>query len=216
MPAVMPGSFTVLGVLGGIVALLVQSAILARQDVPLSESLAASLLAIFSGLIGAKLWSRLLHPGESLIGPGWAVDGFLVVAPLVAVATVLALGLPVGLFLDATAPGMFFAVAIGRLGCFFTGCCAGRCTSSRYGIWSSDRRVGARRIPTQLLESAAGLLFGIVSYVLVLGGVIPIEGGVFVIAVTAYFVVRHFLLRLRSEPRRYLWQRRSRLASESA
>jgi phosphatidylglycerol:prolipoprotein diacylglycerol transferase len=158
----------------------------------------------------------LLHPGESLIGPGWAVDGFLVVAPLVAVATLIALDLPVGLVLDATAPGMFFAVAIGRLGCFFTGCCAGRCTASRYGIWSSDRRVGARRIPTQLLESAAGLLFGIVSSVLVLGDVIPVEGGVFVFAVASYFVVRQFLLRLRSEPRRYLWQRTSRLAPKSA
>ena len=216
MPAVVPGSFTALGVLGVVVALVVQSAILSGEGVEVGGTLAASLLAVISGLIGAKLWSRVLHPGESLLRPGWAVDGFLVVAPLVAVAALSVLDLPIGLFLDATTPGMFLAVAIGRVGCFFTGCCAGRCTQSRWGVWSSDRRIGARRIPTQLLESATGLLFAGVSAVLVLGHVIGVQGGVFVVAVASYFLVRQLLLRLRSEPRQYLWQRTSPLVPKRA
>jgi phosphatidylglycerol:prolipoprotein diacylglycerol transferase len=174
------------------------------------------MLAIVAGLIGAKLWSRALHPGESLIGPGWAVDGFLIAAPVVAIAALGVLGLPIGVVLDATTPGLFFAVAIGRVGCFFTGCCAGRCTRSRWGIWSSDRRIGARRIPTQLLESATGLLFGAVSAVLVLGQVIAIEGGVFILALASYFVVRQSLLRIRAESRRYLWQRKTPLVTGGA
>jgi phosphatidylglycerol:prolipoprotein diacylglycerol transferase len=218
MPGVIPGSFTVLGTLGIVVALVVQSAILSRANVPVSESLVVSLLAVVAGLAGAKVWYAALHPGpwrKALLG-GWAVDGFLVVASVVAVAALLARGLRIGEFLDATAPGMFFAVAIGRLGCFFTGCCAGRCTRSRWGVWSFDRdhRVGARRIPTQLLESAAGLLIGAAAGLVVLGDVARPQGVVFVAAVVAYFLVRQGLLRLRAERRDYLWRRSGLVSGE--
>lgn len=211
MPGVIPGSFTLLGVLSILAAIVVQSAILGRANIPLSESLVVSLIATASGLLGAKVWYAVLHPGpwrQALLG-GWAVDGFLVVCSIVGVVGLLAFSLPVGLFLDATAPGMFLAVAIGRLGCFFTGCCAGRCTRSRWGVWSldRDRRIGARRIPTQLLESAAGLLIGSVAGLLVVNDAIPIQGAVFVAAIVAYFLARQMLLRLRAERRDYLWQR---------
>ena len=218
MPGVIPGSFTVLGTLGIVVALVVQSAILARANIQVSESLVVSLLAVVAGLAGAKVWYAVLHPGpwrKALLG-GWAVDGFLVVASIVAVAVLLAFELPVGLFLDATAPGMFFAVALGRLGCFFTGCCAGRCTRSRWGVWSSDRdsRIGARRIPTQPLESAAGLVIGVVAVLLVLSDALGVQGAVFVAAVAAYFLVRQRLLRLRAERRDSLWRRSGLLSGE--
>ncbi len=218
-PGVIPGSFTVLGALGILVALIVQSAILARANVPVSESLVVSLIALVSGLLGAKVWYAVLHPGpwrKALLG-GWAVDGFLVVASVVAVAVLLAFGRPIGLYLDATAPGIFFAVAIGRLGCFFTGCCAGRCTTSRWGVWSfdRDRRIGARRIPTQLLESAAGLVIGVAAGLLVLSDAVGLQGAVFVAAVVAYFLVRQVLLRLRAERRDYLWRRSRQVSGAS-
>lgn len=209
-PAVLPGSFTVLGILGIVAAWVVQSVVLSRQDVPLGASSAVFLLAVIAGLAGAKIWSRVLHPGETLVGTGWAVDGFLVVAPIAAVLTLVGLDLPIGQYLDAVAPGIFFAVAIGRIGCFFTGCCAGRCTRSRFGIWSSDRRIGARRIPTQLVESAVGLVIGGSALVLTLWNVFAWQGAVFLGAVGAYLVVRHYLLRIRAEPRKYLWRRSSK------
>ncbi len=121
------------------------------------------------------------------------------IASLAAVVTLLALNLPIGGFLDASAPALFFGVAIGRFGCFFTGCCAGRCTASRWGAWSSDRRVGARRVPTQLLESAAGLLIGVVSALLVVRGMPSLHGTIFVGAVAAHTLIRQFLLPLRAE-----------------
>lgn len=216
IPGVIPGSFTLLGVLGIVAALVVQSALLAPMNVALNASLAVSLLAVASGLLAAKLWSRFLHPGEKIIGPGWAVDGFLIGAPTMAVAALLAAGLPVGVFLDASAPGIFFAVAIGRIGCFFTGCCAGQPTSSRWGVWSSDRRVGARRIPTQLLESATGLLIGLTATTLVVGEVIPFSGGVFVASIAGYFGARQILLRLRADRREFLWRRASSTKTGSA
>ncbi len=216
MPAVLPGSFTVLGILGIVLALVVQSAILSRQNGPAGAATMVFLLAVLSGLVGAKLWSRVLHPGEKLVGSGWAVDGFLVVAPIGGILTLIGLSLPIGQYLDAVAPGIFFAVAIGRVGCFFTGCCAGRCSRSRFAIWSSDRRIGARRLPTQLIEAAVGLVIGSVALMLTLGNVFAWQGTVFVAAFAAYFVARQFLLRIRAEPRKYLWQRSIKFVPKGA
>lgn len=202
-PAVIPGVYTALAVVGFVVALALQAAILARAGTPFEPPLAASLVALVAGLGGAKAWYKALHPDEPWFkGGGWAVDGFLVIAPLVAAITLFAWDQPIGVVLDATTPGIFFAVAIGRVGCFMTGCCAGRCTASRWGIWSSDRRFGARRVPAQLLESAAGLALGVLSLIILVSGGLPIEGAVFVAAFVLYTAARQLLLRVRAERRR--------------
>ncbi len=131
------------------------------------------------------------------------MHGFLAAAPPVAALSLLAFQLPVGVFLDASAPGLFFGVAIGRLGCFFTGCCAGRTTASRWGVWSSDRRVGARRVPAQLLEAASGLVLGTATLALVLRSAPALHGAILLAAFAAYVLVRLVLLSLRAEaPRR--------------
>jgi phosphatidylglycerol:prolipoprotein diacylglycerol transferase len=201
-PAVVPGAYTLLAIVGITAALGLQAAILAREDIAVGSSLVASTIALISGLIGAKVWYAVLHPEESIIKGGWAVDGFLVIAPLVALAAMSAVNLPIGAVLDATAPGIFFAVAIGRVGCFLTGCCAGRITASRWGVWSSDRRVGARRFPAQLLESGAGLLIGVATLLLVVPGGLPVHGAVFISALAAYGLARQALLRTRAEQRK--------------
>ncbi len=208
-----PGSFTLMGTIAIVAAVVLLTSLLTRDGVSIASSLTVSLLALVSGLAGAKLWYAVLHPGpwpRALAG-GWSVDGFLVVAPVVAIGALLALDVPIGLFLDAAAPAIFLAVAIGRLGCFFTGCCAGRCTTARWGVWSSDRRMGARRIPAQLLESAIGLIISVASLALVLGHVGGSSGEVFVAAIASYIIARQFLLRIRAERRTFSW-RRSRLA----
>lgn len=200
-PAVIPGVYTALAVVGFAVALAVEAAILARDGIAVGPPLAASLIAIVAGLIGAKAWYAILHPDESLIKGGWAVDGFLVIFPLAGTLVLFAWDLPIGRVFDASTPGIFFAVALGRVGCFLTGCCAGRCTATRWGIWSSDRRVGARRIPAQLFESGAGLALGAVSLAIVLAGDLPVPGAVFVLAYVLYAAIRQVLLRLRAEQR---------------
>ena len=99
------------------------------------------------------------------------------------------------------APAFFVGVGIGRLGCFFTGCCAGRCTTSRWGIWSSDRRVGAKRIPTQLMESGLGIGLAIIFGALDVSGILPVDGIVFAVGIGSYLAGRQLLLRLRSDAR---------------
>lgn len=207
-PAVVPGSFTVLSILGISASFVVQATLLERLSVSVGGGLLVSFLAILGGVAGAKLWHMILQakPWRESIRQGWSVDGFLVTAPLVAIGTVLALDIPIGAYLDSAAPGMYAAVTIGRLGCFFTGCCAGRPTRARFGIRSSDRRVVARRIPTQLMESGTGLIVAIVSWMAVVSD-LTVDGLVFVIALVAYILVRQGLLRLREESRPFSWRR---------
>lgn len=100
-----------------------------------------------------------------------------------------------------TAPGLLIAMAIGRVGCFFAGCCGGPPTASRWGVWSSDQRVGARRIPTQLLELTLALSLGIAVFVVALSYG-PAGGAIFVSALAAYTLVRQGILHLRAEPRK--------------
>ena len=209
MPGVLPGSWTALAALGAIVALVTQAVILSNKDLSVGSGLAVSLIAIVVGMIGAKVWYGVLHPApwRQSLRQGWSVDGFLVVAPVTAIVVLPLFGLPVGAFLDAAAPGIFFAVAIGRIGCFVTGCCAGRCTRSRWSLWSSDRRIGARRIPAQLFESAAGLSIGLVAATLVALRVPGVDGVIFFASFAVYFAIRQVLLRVRAESRRFSWRR---------
>jgi phosphatidylglycerol:prolipoprotein diacylglycerol transferase len=209
IPAVIPGIWPVLGAVAVLLAIVIQRVLLPHENVAVEVPLIVPLAALAAGLLGAKVWYAVLHPGpwrKAILG-GWAVDGFLVVAPIVAIAILLALGLPVAKFLDAVTPGLFVAVAIGRIGCFFAGCCAGRITDSRWGIWSSDRKIGARRIPAQILESLAGLAIAAITTLLILGHAPRIDGTIFIGALAVYLVVRQALLRVRAERREFLWRR---------
>ena len=209
IPGVVPGIWPALGALAVLVALLVERSMLPHERVALDAPLATSVVALAAGLAGAKFWYAVLHPGpwrQALLG-GWAVDGFLIVAPIVAIAILVVLGQPVAAFLDAVTPGLFLAVAIGRVGCFLAGCCAGRVTRSRFGIWSSDRKIGARRIPAQIIESAVGLAIAVVSIAVILIHVPRMDGALFVGSLAVYFVARQWLLRVRAERREFLWRR---------
>ena len=202
VPAVIHGSWSGLIALGVIVGGIVHALLLDRIGIPVGSMLLVDLVAALSALIGAKLWFLVQRPRAAprqSFGEGWTVDGFVLAVPAVA-AALLVLDLPVGAYFDAGTPALFFGIAIGRLGCFFTGCCAGRCTRSRWGVWSSDRRIGARRIPTQLLESATGLLIAAGTLLLVLRGGTGVGGTIFVAGFAAYVLVRQLLLRLRVEP----------------
>ena len=120
-------------------------------------------------------------------------------------------GTPIGTFLDVSAPGLFFAMAIGRQGCFLHGCCTGRLTSSRWGIWASDGRLGARRAPAQQLESLACPVIGLAALLPDLQARRPPAGTVFIGAVAAYTVARQLLFPYRAEPRRTSLGRRASL-----
>ncbi len=203
-PGTWPGAWWGFVGPGVLLGLALQSVLLSRANLDVRAALLVSVAACMAGFVGAKVWFLALN--RSFRGPfteGLCIQGF-VVGALVTAAIALPLArLPIGTFMDGTAPGLFFGMALGRPGCFFIGCCAGRPTTSRWGIWSSDRNVGARRIPTQLLESLLCLAIGAGALVLVLHpSTAMASGAVLVGAVAAYVLGRQFLLPFRAEPRK--------------
>jgi len=205
-PGVRIGAWPVLVALGAIVALGIQALLATRAGLPVTQVAVLSAIACLAGLIGAKLYYLAQHPQQlSARGgglSGMCLQGFVLAAVATIVSGALSTSVPVGPLLDATAPGLAFGIGIGRLGCFFGGCCAGRPTASRWGLWSSDRRLGLRRIPVQLMESALALLIGVAALLVVNTVTAHPAGAVFTAAIAAYTLGRQLLFPLRDLPRK--------------
>ncbi|NUN49882.1 MAG: prolipoprotein diacylglyceryl transferase [Candidatus Brocadiae bacterium] len=98
---------------------------------------------------------------------------------------------------DLAAPGIAFAYAIGRWGCFLNGCCYGAPVEG--GIVMRELRDGVPRHPTQLYEAGAGFLIGFV-----LLWLLPrktFRGQVFFLFVILYAVERFTVEFWRDDPR---------------
>jgi phosphatidylglycerol---prolipoprotein diacylglyceryl transferase len=184
--------------LGMAVALIVQSLILTHLGLRLGPVWAWTLLAIGFGVAGAKIWFIVKHRSERRF-EGWCIQGFIAGAAPAALLLFIRLHLPIGTVFDASAPGLMLGMAVGRVGCFLGGCCVGLPTSSWWGVWCGDQHIGARRIPTQLMESVSALLLGCVLLLALLTHG-PAGGFFFVGALAAYTLLREGLLRLRAEP----------------
>lgn len=191
---------------GVIVALAVQALLTSHVRLGVPRVVLVSLVASVVGLVGAKLYYATGHyiageRGAFNLLSGSCIQGFVLGAVAALAVGARVADLPLGVLLDVTAPGLMFGMTIGRYGCFFGGCCAGRPTASRWGLWSSDRRVGVRRIPTQLFESAMALVVGLTAFLLVWLATPRPTGVVFVGAIAAYTLGRQLLFPLREGPR---------------
>ncbi len=201
-PGIVPLVWSILAGIGIIVGLAVQAALLARAQLPVGAASVVSLFAIGAGMFGAKLWYVVGNRGHRF--DGWCIQGFLFGAGLAtAIIAPSMLTMSTGTYLDALAPGLLLGMAIGRVGCFFAGCCCGRATISRWGVWSSDQRVGRHRFPVQLFEATLCLAIGVVAFIMVLVPTRTRPGAVFIGAVAAYTLGRQFLLPLRAKPRHF-------------
>ena len=202
-PGVRLGAWPRLVAAGTLLALILQAVLASRLGLPVGPLLSLSLIACVLGLVGAKTYYILTHREErrSILTPGMSVQGFVLAAVAAMLAGAPLLGLPLGPVLDATAPGLLLGMAIGRLGCLLGGCCVGHPTKSRWGIWSSDRRMGVRRIPVQLLESAMAASLGVLTLVAVWQLRGEEDGLLFVAAIAAYTAGRQILFPLRDIPR---------------
>jgi len=199
VPGVIPGFWSVMAVLGFAVALTVQSRVISNAHLTIANALPFSLFAIALGVIGAKLWFVVLRWRERRL-EGWCIQGLLAGVAVAAAIGFAVFRVPIGVFLDATTPGLFFGMAVGRVGCFFGGCCAGRPTGSRWGLWSVlDQHVGMRRIPTQWIETVLALSVGSAALIAILNHG-PFGGALFVAGLAVYTMFRQGILRLRGGP----------------
>ena len=217
-PGARIGAWPALVATGAVLALLIQTLLAARVGLPVSQLLPLSVLACLLGVGGAKTYFLMTHRSEpvNLLMTGVSVQGFVIVAVVTVLTGTLLRGLPLGAVLDVTAPGMLAGMAVGRLGCLLGGCCVGRPTTSRWGVWSSNRLVGQRRIPVQAMESTlAGCLALLTLSAILIWGT-SLDGVVFLAGIGAYTAGRQFLFPLREIPRATPYGRIATLAISCA
>jgi len=199
VPGIVRYAYASLVFLGVLVGLAVEALLLSSHHYAILEPLLISAGAVAAGIVGGKAWYIAVQRGRKF--DGWCVQGFIAGAAIVVAAAAFAgPGVPAGVYLGVTACALLFGMAIGRPGCFWAGCCVGRPTSSRWGIWASDRRLGCRREPAQMLEALASLVVGGVVLAVVLLDGLSRSGPVAVAGLAAYTLARQFILNLRAEP----------------
>jgi phosphatidylglycerol---prolipoprotein diacylglyceryl transferase len=158
----------------------------------------ATLIMFVPAIVGARIWFVLDH---------WAVyrhdlrriwrhsDGGMTLYGGLVLALVLSpvILAPFGLRFAAFWDGATFTILVGmvftRIGCLLNGCCSGRRSDGRLGLWLPDHTGRwQRRYPVQLLELASAL-------VLLCGSAALLEigtprGTIFVFALVGYAAAR--------------------------
>ena len=198
-PGIIRYAFAGLVFFGVLAGLGLEALLLATGHYPVLRPMLFSAAAVVAGVAGGKAWYIAVYRGRKF--DGWCIQGFITgTAAVVAAAVFAGTGVPAGVFLGAAGPALLIGLAIGRPGCFWAGCCTGRPTAARRGVWSSDRRVGCRREPAQLLEALAALVIGVAVLAVVLLAGLQRAGPAAVAGLAAYTLSRQFILGLRSEP----------------
>jgi phosphatidylglycerol---prolipoprotein diacylglyceryl transferase len=207
VPGVVRFAYATLVGLGVLVGLGLEALLLSHGHYTLFRPMLFSVIAIIAGVIGGKAWYIAVHRGKKF--DGWCIQGFVAGAAVVVAAAALAgPGIPAGAYLAAAAPALLIGMSIGRPGCFWAGCCTGRPIAARWGVWSSDRKLGCRRAPAQLLEALSALISGGAVLIVVLVDGLARSGPVAVVGLAAYTLARQFILGLRAEPRVWPYGRR--------
>ena len=205
VPGVIRYAYACLVVLGVLTGLAIEGVLLAAGHYPVLRPELLSVAAVAAGVIGGKAWYAAVSGGK---WDGSCIQGFVGgAAVVVAAVAVVGPGVPKGAFLAAATPALLIGMGIGRHACFWAGCCTGRPTASRWGIWSSDRRLGCRRMPVQLYEAWTALVVGAASLGVILALGLPRSGPVGIVALAAYTLVRQGILSFRDEPRHWRYGR---------
>jgi phosphatidylglycerol:prolipoprotein diacylglycerol transferase len=162
---------------------------------------------VMAGLVGGALGGKLpfaLRSGQGLFtSQAWLADGKTITTGLIGAYLAvelakLALGVRVKTG-DSFALPLALALAVGRWGCFFNGCCYGLPTDLPWGVDFGD---GIRRHPTQLYE----VLFH-VGMILILGRLIragTLRSQRLKLYLIGYGVFRFLTEYLRPEPAEWL------------
>jgi phosphatidylglycerol:prolipoprotein diacylglycerol transferase len=144
------------------------------------DALYMGLFAVIGAIIGAKIlfiitiipkiiqnWSDIIESGASVwdilysvfIESGFVFFGGLIGGTIGGLIYLKIYKLSIPVFIDIAAPCVPLAHAIGRIGCFFGGCCYG--IESKYGVYFNNPLVAptdVKFLPVQLIEADINLL----------------------------------------------------------
>ena len=130
------------------------------------------LCLLIAGVIGAKLLYCLMHLSDVRADPailirpnGFLIYGGVVTGLLAMVIYCRKTGQSFGAYFDLFMPGVALGQSIGRIGCFFAGCCYGRETSLPFAVTfpaGSIAPAGVPLWPTQLISCAGDAVIWLV------------------------------------------------------
>lgn len=206
-PGFTVSSYVAMLYLGCVTGVLAGAAVAQARGLEPIRFAVATCVLLVPAFAGARLWfvavnwpvfrserGRAWRRGDG----GWSVYGGLAGGFIASVPLLAATSMPLWRFWDAAAITMLVGLILTRLGCAMNGCCGGRETSGRLGMWLPDRSgVWLRRVPTQLLEAGWGLL--VLISVLLVRSHLSLDGTLFAAAAAAYGIGR-LLLEPQREP----------------
>jgi phosphatidylglycerol:prolipoprotein diacylglycerol transferase len=147
VPRVSPWGVLVIGGMALAIAVAVRRG--RARGLSADDVVLTGLIACASGLAGAWLLGALVH--RDLTEGGFVFYGGFLVAVAASLAWLRAWRIPIGPMADAAAVALPLGHAVGRVGCFFAGCCYGRTLD------------GGARIPVQLIEAAGLVVIAIIT-----------------------------------------------------
>jgi phosphatidylglycerol:prolipoprotein diacylglycerol transferase len=154
-----------------------------QQQLPIQgwQKVALGIGGFCGAMIGSKLPFVVSDPRGMLDGTAWLAHGKTIMCGIVGgyfgveIAKKLAnVRIKTG---DTFAIPVAVAVAVGRIGCFFGGCCYGKPCDLPWGVYfttmgDGEPVVDVRRHPTQLYEAAFHLLLAVVLWQLLRRGIL--------------------------------------------
>jgi len=167
-------------------------------------------LIFIAGFIGGKLFFYLEKPHLYFNNPKLLLDnfsgGFVFYGSFITIIPALVWYLkknkiPILPMLDILAVTTLIVHSIGRLGCFFGGCCYGKPTNSFTGL-AFPKTNGVTVHPTQLYEITALLI--IMGIILFIKKKQQFKGQLFLIYIILYAIARNILELFRGDKRGYI------------
>ena len=203
------GLFVALGFIAGILIAIKMGK---SVGITSNDVMDMGFIIILSGLIGSRLIYIIINFSYYVENPldsiklwqgGLVFSGGLVTAIIMLLLYVKRHKHNIWSICDIWAPAAAIGQAIGRVGCFFSGCCYGKPTDHSWGIIFTDpKSIATLNIPihpTQLYSALSSLLIFII--LIVLHSKKKFEGQVFLWFLIFHSTARLFLERFRGDSR---------------
>jgi len=186
-----------------------------REGISQNKIIDLSLWIVTSGFIGARIvyvfteWGYFLkHPLRVFFAnEGFVFYGGFIVAFLAAFLYVKKHKLNAWKIADVFAPSVAIAHSIGRLGCFFYGCCYGKPADGWIGVLfppeSPAGQLGVAVVPTQIISSLA--LLAVFFILIIVRKYKKFDGQIFWLYALLYAIARFIIEFFRGDPRGHIW-----------
>lgn len=182
----------------------------AKKDLGIELSNSFFYMIFIAGFVGGKLFYYLEKPVFYWNNPTLLLDnfsgGFVFYGSFVTcIPTVIwylnKKKIAILPMLDILAITTLIAHCLGRIGCFFAGCCYGLPTNSVFGIvFPTSNNIAVH--PTQLYE--AFILLYLMVFLLIMKKYRKFEGQIFILYITLYAISRAILELFRGDKRGYI------------